>query len=153
MDWEGAPWIGRVLPGSEAPGQPKQNKNKSWLQRFGTGNSLRRKGRKKGKEGAKMRREQGGRMGRKGQNEDRRGGGKRRTKEAWTFREKGREVESNEDHEQATFRRDQMFVGLYCFRNNEIINQCFTTCLLYPGTRVHTGQKLKHSRVQLYPGT
>ena len=76
------------------------------------GNSLRRKGRKKGKEGAKMRREQGGRMGRKGQNEDRRGGGKRRTKEAWTFREKGREVESNEDHEQATFRRDQMFVGL-----------------------------------------
>jgi hypothetical protein len=92
-------------------------------------------------------------MGRKGQNEDRRGGGKRRTKEAWTFREKGREVESNEDHEQATFRRDQMFVGLYCFRNNEIINQCFTTCLLYPGTRVHTGQKLKHSRVQLYPGT
>ena len=51
-------------------------------------------------------------MGRKGQNEDRRGGGKRRTKEAWTFREKGREVESNEDHEQATFQRDQMFVGL-----------------------------------------
>jgi hypothetical protein len=41
MDWEGAPWIGRVLPGSEAPGQPKQNKNKSWLQRFGTGKSLR----------------------------------------------------------------------------------------------------------------
>ena len=61
-------------------------------------------------------------MGRKGQNEDSRGGGKRRTKEAWTFREKGREVESNEDHEQATFRRDQMFVGLYCFRNNTNIN-------------------------------
>jgi hypothetical protein len=87
----------------------------------------------KGKEGGGM----GGRKGkreRKGgesreeewEEKDRRGGQKR-----WREEEDRRGMDISRKraggriqrrHEQATFRRDQMFVGLYCFRNNTNIN-------------------------------
>ena len=96
-------------------------------ERRGLGRTKKEEEREEERERGSEKEERAGRKNgkRRTEEEDRRGGQKRRTEEAWTYCEKGREVESNEDHEQATFQCDHMFVGLYCFRNIEIINQCF----------------------------